>query len=94
MPDLEKLYEKYKSQGLLIVGVTSSSTASSAKTVVEQTGVKYPVIFSTYEFNQFNTGYVPTTVFMDSDGNLLTSEPIIGSQSYSAWESVIKGYLN
>ena len=34
---------------------------------------------------EFTTEYVPTTVFFDSEGNLLNSEPLIGAKSYDEW---------
>lgn len=92
MPDLQKLYKKYQSKGLLVIGVYS--TEQDAKTTVESNGITYPIIKKSYEFNEFDTGYVPTTIIVDGQGNILTSEPIIGSRSYKEWEALVKPYLN
>lgn len=91
MPDLQKLYDNYKSKGLMIVGVYS--TEENAKSTVESNGITYPIIRKSSEFNAFDTGYVPTTIIVDGQGNVLTSEPIIGSKSYSEWESTVLPYL-
>lgn len=91
MPDLQKLYTNYKDQGVLVIGVYS--TEENAKTTVDSTGITYPVIRKTAEFNKYDTGYVPTTIIVDGNGNVLSSEPLIGSKSYSEWESTVKTYL-
>ena len=91
MPDLQKLYDNYKSKGLLVVGVYS--TEENAKSTVESNGITYPIIRKSSEFNAFDTGYVPTTIIVDGQGNILTGEPIIGAKSYSDWESTVAPYL-
>ena len=91
MPDLQKLYDNYRSKGLMVVGVYS--TEENAKSTVESKGITYPIIRKSSEFNAFDTGYVPTTIIVDGNGNILTSEPIIGSRSYNDWESIVAPYL-
>ena len=91
MPDLQKLYDNYRSKGLMVVGVYR--TEENAKSTVESKGITYPIIRKSSEFNAFDTGYVPTTIIVDGNGNILTSEPIIGSRSYNDWESIVAPYL-
>ena len=92
MPDLQKLYKNYKSKGLLVIGVYS--TDEDAKETVESNGITYPIIKKTPDFAEYETGYVPTTIIVDGEGNVLTSEPIVGSRSYKDWEAIVKPYLN
>ena len=91
LPDLQKLYKKYKSEGLMIVGVYSNT--DGLKDIVKENKIRYPMIKSCNAFDRFQTGYVPTTVFMDSAGNVLSDEPYVGSKSYEEWESIILSYL-
>ena len=91
LPDLQKLYQKYKSEGLMIVGVYSDT--DGLKDIVKESKVKYPMILSCEAFDQFQTGYVPTTVFIDGSGKILSDEPIVGSNSYDEWEKIILSYL-
>ena len=93
MPDLQKLYVKYKDSGFIILGATASHE-SEVKSMANDLGITYPLIKRTADLDRFETGYVPTTVFADGEGNILTSEPIIGGKSYSEWEKVIQSYLN
>ena len=95
MPELEKLYQNYKDQGLLILGVFySTDYMDDARDVLDYAQITYPVLIGNNDFLPYVTEYVPTTVFFDSEGNLLNSEPVIGSRSYDDWEQDILKYLN
>ena len=91
MPELEQLYENYADQGLLILGVYS--TQEDAESVVEQNQITYPIIRADENLAQLESDYVPTTVFMDADGNLLSATQVIGSNDYETWETMVKSYL-
>lgn len=93
-PDLVGLYEKYKDDGFVIIGAFGSSETSEVKALAESLGVTYPVVPATESMQSYRTQYVPTTVFFDAEGNLLSDEPYVGSQSYSSWESIITSLLN
>ncbi len=93
MPDLEALYEKYKDEGLVIIGAFGSSEYDEIETLIGSIGVTYPIVPVTESMRSFATQYVPTTVFFDAEGTLLTDEPYVGSQSYEGWESIIVSLL-
>ena len=93
MPDLQKLYEKYRDQGFVILGVFGYDTDDNAKQAVSDTGVTYPILHSSSEFAGIETGYVPTSVFLDAAGNRLNKDDLIGSMSYEDWEKLILEYL-
>lgn len=94
MPDLEKLYEKYKEQGLLILGVFSSTDMDDdARQIIKDCNISYPVVRCDSNLEKFMTDYFPTTVFADAEGNIISDEPIIGANSYSDWEKMIESYL-
>lgn len=95
MPDLQKLYENYKDQGLLIIGAYSTTDMDEdVAKILSDCKTTYPIIVSDASMYQFMTEYVPTTIFVDSNGYLLTNEPIIGSNSYDKWSSIVEKYLN
>jgi len=95
LPDLQKLYENYKDEGLVIIGVYSSvDMTSDAKDIIESSGIKYPVIKATKALSVYMSDYVPTTVFLDAEGNLLSEEQYIGSRSYNEWAGIVEGYLD
>lgn len=87
MPDLQKLYEKYKDKGLVIVGVYS--TESNAKDIVESNGITYPTVKCDSNLSKYEQDYVPATYLVDGNGNFIDDAPIRGSRSYSDWEQII-----
>ena len=91
LPDLQKLYDRYKDDGLTIVGVYSDT--DGLEDIVSENNIKYPMIRFCDAFEKFQTGYVPTTFFTDSQGNVLSEESYVGSKSYEEWESIILSYL-
>ena len=94
IPYLEKLYDEYRDEGLLILGVFSSEDMDSdVEKLIEECGIHYPLIRWSREFSVLETGYVPTTVFISGKGEILTEEAIIGSDSYDGWKALIEEYL-
>ena len=90
LPELQKLYENYADKGFNLVGVYSTEEGTAA--VLADAGIGYPVLRYTEAFDVFQTGYVPTTVFLDASGNQL-GETVIGARSYEQWEEIVKGLL-
>ena len=71
--DLEKLYETYKDQGFLILGFCDFSFDEDIDRITGDAGTSYPILPNAEAENLsvFATGYVPTTFFVDSNGNVL-----------------------
>ena len=90
LPDLEKLYETYAPEGFQILGVFSTEEGTAE--VVSDAALSYPVLRYVPEFDQFQTGYVPTTIFVDGSGRIV-GETKIGSNSYADWEAIIKDLM-
>ena len=90
LPDLEKLYETYAPEGFQILGVFSTEEGTAE--VVSDAALSYPVLRYVPEFDQFQTGYVPTTVFVNERGELV-GETQIGSKDYAGWEALVKELL-
>ena len=59
--------------------------------MLERTGVRYPILRYVSEFDLFQTGYVPTTVFFDENGQILNG--VIGAHSYEDWAQLIEELL-
>ena len=92
--DLAKLYEEYKDQGFLIIGAYSTDGMDDdVKTVMANNGVTYPIIKSAGNMADFMSPYVPTTVFADGSGKIISAEPEIGAHTYDEWKAIIEDYL-
>ena len=100
MPELQRLYMDYRDQGLYIIGVFSSTDdMDEVEQIVYDCHVTYPVAIYDSAFDVFQSGYVPTTIFVDQDGHVIPvsngygSNVIVGSNSYDDWAAIIKDFL-
>ncbi|MBA3733082.1 redoxin domain-containing protein [Patescibacteria group bacterium] len=75
IPHLKELYEKYKDQGLVIIGLHTPEFAfekvqKNVEDAVKKYGIQYPVVldndFSTW--NAYGNSYWPRTYLIDLDG--------------------------
>ena len=103
IPDIEELYEDYKDKGLLVIGVYSETTMEDdVDAILKRNNVSYPILRFSNDFSKYQSGYVPTTILVDKNGNIIDtgvsydgmdSTLIIGSRSYDEWEELITTYL-
>ena len=103
MPALGEIERRYKDKGFEIVGLTcdvydlkgnyDESIIDEARAIIEDTGITYPVLVAPAQLMlDIGLQYVPTTYFLDSEGNVL-GPPEIGSKTSVEWEDVINRYL-
>lgn len=90
LPELDALYTEYRDLGVGVVGIlldgTEDSAVESAKTYMRKAGVTYPVLLPSADMGELlNVQYVPTTLFVDGEGNLI-GETVVGAdlQAYRA----------
>ncbi len=101
MPDLEALSQDYADKGFQIVGMPVDvqdgnggiidSQVELVKEIVEKTGVTYLNLIP--EGMLVSAPSVPTTVFLDRNGNQV-GEIYVGARSRSQWEEVINQMLD
>jgi peroxiredoxin len=72
MPQLNKLYEKYRASGFVLLGVNVDDDTRHAADVATKLGLKFPVLLDTdkaishlYELNT-----MPSSVLIDRDGRV------------------------
>lgn len=85
MPELEQLYQDRGGE-LLIIGVYW--TEENAAATLKETGVTYPVMLYDAVFERYQTGYVPTTIFVDPGGHVI-GQSYAGARSYDKWNELI-----
>ena len=94
MPGLEDLYEELKDEGFVILGVFSETGMDEdAYKIIEEAGITYPILRLSEDFIPLQSDYVPTSVFITGEGELLLEDPIIGAQARSTWGSCVKGLM-
>lgn len=100
IPDLEKLYENYKEQGFYIIGIYSTTDQmDEVNAIIADHGITYPIAEYDSAFDPFQTGYVPTTIFVDQQGHVLAMEngygdnALVGANTYEDWTKIVEGLL-
>lgn len=72
MPQLNKLYEKYRSAGFELLSVNIDDDARHAADVAARMGLKFPVLLDTDKAvsRLYDLGTMPSTVLIDRDGRV------------------------
>lgn len=103
LPDLQEIYDEFKSYNVGVLGIVSDLKIDSYKekdlkkaiTIIEENNIKYPNIFADSTFVEYATGklfVIPTTVFVDSKGNVI-GEIIESVYSKEEYIDIIKNIL-
>ncbi len=94
LPDLQQLSLDYAERGLQILGISDAAYEVDNVAKMAELGVTYPCLRYTAPFYDYmDTGYVPTTIFVDENGKVI-GEAIIGSRSYEGWAAYIESLLS
>ena len=95
MPDLEKLYETYRSRGLVVIGINQGESRQRAASFAQSLGIKYPIWLDTDQ--QYGRTYIaiglPTTVIIDRSGKAVPpgfDGPLTYSQMKNAIAPLIR----
>ena len=72
MPRLQEVYERYKGNGLLMVGVMPrmSNNVERAREIVQQQGVTYPQVADIKTMSTYGVCGYPTLMLIDPDGRI------------------------
>lgn len=98
-PFLQKTYETYKDQGLVVVGVDAQDFRKDARKFLERFGVTYPVVYDGKgsTLGKWGTGGFPETFFVDRSGRLVGERiagPVDTESNSEAFERGIALALN
>jgi cytochrome c biogenesis protein CcmG, thiol:disulfide interchange protein DsbE len=72
-PYLQKVYEKYKNRGLVVLGIDNEDLREDARRFLTRYGVTYPVVYSkgASAAGRWGTRGYPETFFVDRQGRLV-----------------------
>ena len=75
IPNLMAVYQKYKDQGLMVVGIASWDKPEASLKAIEEDGVSYPQIINAQDIatNAYNIGGIPHIILFAPDGTILAS---------------------
>lgn len=96
MPAIEKAYERYKDQGLIVVGLnmTSQDSVSDVRAFVEQLGLTFPIVLDRdgAVSERYQLLGLPSTFFIDRKG-IIRSVVVGGPMSEATIQSNIEDLL-
>jgi len=72
MPQLSKLYDKYRASGFVLLGVNVDDDVRNATQVAARLGVSFPVLLDTDKTvsKLYDLSTMPSTVLVDRDGKV------------------------
>jgi len=72
MPHLNRLYEKYRASGFVLLGVNVDEDTRNAVAVASKLGLKFPVLLDTDKkvSQLYDLSAMPATVLIDKDGRV------------------------
>ena len=72
MPHLNKLYDKYRASGFVLLGVNVDEDSKAAAGVASKLGVKFPVLYDPNKAvgKLYGLDKMPSTVLIDRDGKV------------------------
>jgi thiol-disulfide isomerase/thioredoxin len=94
MKTLGVLHEKYKNEGLVVIGISLDwQGVSVVKPFVEKEKIPYPILVGSLDGFEKCCGVtiIPTTFFLDRDGNVV--EKLIGNRGADVLEEIITPLL-
>lgn len=72
MPQLNKLYEKYRNAGFNVLGINVDDDSNRAVALASRAGLKFPLLLDTDKTvsRLYDINTMPTTVLVDRDGRV------------------------
>ncbi|MBN1937233.1 MAG: TlpA family protein disulfide reductase [Anaerolineae bacterium] len=74
MPDIQKVYDAYKDQGFVVLGINVGEDAQHVEPFVQETGVTFPLLFDRdgQVMRAYRMRGLPSTIIIDADGVIRT----------------------
>ncbi len=95
IPDFIEIYDKYKEQGLEIIGISlDRMSEAKLKQWVKKNKINYPIIMATPDLvNDYQPGqFIPSTILIDAQGRIRHKH--VGVLNKTTMEKYFMGFLN
>ncbi|MGZ3495991.1 MAG: TlpA family protein disulfide reductase [Vulcanimicrobiaceae bacterium] len=90
MPDLQRLYEAYKTRNVVVLGVNQGESPERARTFAQSLGIHFPILIDQQQ--QYGRVYaalgLPTTIVIDPQGTVVRG--FDGPLSYDQMVAAVK----
>lgn len=95
MPELEKLQNDYADKGFKVLGIVADGNHLAADEIIKALVVTYEHIIPDEDFYHdylIDIQFVPTTVFVNSQGEIV-GETMVGGYDYETFEETIQSLM-
>lgn len=94
MPDIEKVYQKYKNDDLIVLTVNLGEDSSTVKKFIDKSNYHFMVLLDSKQAvaEQYNIASIPTSYFIDPEGKIAARR--IGSMTEKQMEEYIGKLIN
>lgn len=95
MPAFERVWQKYESRGVVIVGVNINDELGDAREFAQELGISYPLVVDDNDQLATELGVkgLPQTFFVDSAGDIVGSGATLGLVTERELTTTIEGML-
>lgn len=96
MPALDKLYQRYESAGFTVLGVNVETDVEEVDQYLAKNPVSFPVLYDVDSIasKAFNVKAMPTTVFLDRDGNVRDIHKAYKAGDEAKYRDIIRKLLS
>lgn len=90
MPSLNRLYERLKGEGLIVLGISINRSPSAVRDAIGKTPVSFPILLDPKGdvYRKYMIQGLPTSFLIDRQGNM--AEKIIGGRQWDSEEFIGK----
>ncbi|MGH9786517.1 MAG: TlpA family protein disulfide reductase [Terriglobia bacterium] len=91
MPWFQEFHDKYKDQGLEVIGISIDALTSDIVKFTKQAGVTYPIVRRPQIMREWGLLGLPTTLIVDREGKI--HKKIVGFDYKETFEAAIRESL-
>lgn len=93
MPDIEKVYQKYKDKDFVVLAVDLGEDKDTVKSFIEDNGYSFKVLLDSDQSvgQQYEISAIPVSVFIDKNGKIVNKR--VGALSEDEMEEIIKSLV-
>ncbi len=90
MPDIEKMYQKYKDNDFVVLAVDLGEYSDTVKSFFETNNLNFPTVLDSDQMvaSQYNISAIPVSIFIDKQGNIVAKK--VGAMTGGEMELYIK----
>lgn len=90
MPDIEKIYQKYKDRDLVVLAVDLGEDKDTVKDFIEKNKFNFKVVLDSGQTvgQQYSTNAIPVSIFIDKKGNIAAKR--VGAMTIEDMELNVK----